>query len=76
MEFLYVLTFSLFFNLVNSLFFFKKKKPVRLENEHLGNVDQYRVTREVPLPYPPDTMVRDDDDVEFDIRGKVQSYRT
>ena len=24
---------------------------VRLENEHLGNIDQYRVTREVPLPY-------------------------
>jgi len=24
---------------------------VRLENEHLGNVEQYRVTREVPLPY-------------------------
>jgi len=23
----------------------------RLENEHLGNVDQYRVTREIPLPY-------------------------
>ncbi|KAF8549650.1 EXS-domain-containing protein, partial [Imleria badia] len=23
----------------------------RLENEHLGNIDQYRVTREVPLPY-------------------------
>jgi hypothetical protein len=23
----------------------------RLENEHLGNADQYRVTREVPLPY-------------------------
>ncbi|KAF8175406.1 EXS family-domain-containing protein [Mycena galopus ATCC 62051] len=23
----------------------------RVENEHLGNVDQYRVTREVPLPY-------------------------
>jgi len=23
----------------------------RLENEHLGNMDQYRVTREVPLPY-------------------------
>ncbi|KAJ7666139.1 EXS-domain-containing protein [Mycena polygramma] len=23
----------------------------RIENEHLGNVDQYRVTREVPLPY-------------------------
>ncbi|KAJ4473078.1 EXS-domain-containing protein [Lentinula aciculospora] len=24
---------------------------IRLENEHLGNMDQYRVTREVPLPY-------------------------
>lgn len=23
----------------------------RLESEHLGNMDQYRVTREVPLPY-------------------------
>lgn len=23
----------------------------RLENEHLGNMDQYRVTQEVPLPY-------------------------
>jgi len=22
-----------------------------VENEHLGNMDQYRVTREVPLPY-------------------------
>ena len=26
----------------------------RLENEHLGNVDQYRVTRELPLPYAVD----------------------
>jgi len=24
---------------------------VRVENEHLGNADRYRVTREVPLPY-------------------------
>jgi hypothetical protein len=23
----------------------------RLENEHIGNTDQYRATREVPLPY-------------------------
>ncbi|KAF8306714.1 SPX-domain-containing protein [Clavulina sp. PMI_390] len=30
----------------------------RLENEHLGNMDQYRVTREVPLPY----VVQDDID--------------
>ncbi|RDB30619.1 SPX and EXS domain-containing protein 3 [Hypsizygus marmoreus] len=41
----------------------------RLENEHLGNMDQYRVTREVPLPYSFDEDVRagadeDDDDGE------------
>ena len=37
----------------------------RLENEHLGNVDQYRVTREVPLPYAVDEnreYDQDDDD--------------
>jgi hypothetical protein len=22
-----------------------------LENEHIGNIDQYRITREMPLPY-------------------------
>lgn len=32
----------------------------RLENEHLGNMDQYRVTREVPLPYPLDISHEDD----------------
>jgi hypothetical protein len=32
-----------------------------LENEHLGNMDQYRVTREVPLPYSLDDIGRDDD---------------
>ena len=37
----------------------------RLENEHLGNVDQYRVTREVPLPY------RFQDDGEYDINSLV-----
>lgn len=35
--------------------------PVRLENEHLGNMDQYRVTREVPLPYSFDDASREDD---------------
>jgi hypothetical protein len=25
--------------------------PDRVESEHLGNKDQYRVTREMPLPY-------------------------
>ncbi|PPR01240.1 hypothetical protein CVT24_006004 [Panaeolus cyanescens] len=40
----------------------------RLENEHIGNMDQYRVTREVPLPYVFDDhsshQGRDDDDDE------------
>ncbi|KAF8637930.1 hypothetical protein AX17_002551 [Amanita inopinata Kibby_2008] len=35
---------------------------LRLENEHLGNVDQYRVTREVPLPYTFDGQYLDGDD--------------
>ncbi|KXN92143.1 Protein SYG1, partial [Leucoagaricus sp. SymC.cos] len=34
----------------------------RLENEHLGNMDQYRVTREVPLPYTFDHRHHVDDD--------------
>ena len=34
----------------------------RLENEHLGNMDQYRVTREVPLPYAFDGITHDQDD--------------
>ena len=35
---------------------------VRLENEHLGNMDQYRVTREVPLPYRFDETAHEEDD--------------
>lgn len=44
------------------------KLAVRVENEHLGNADQYRVTREVPLPYTfdngeaPDDSDEDEDD--------------
>jgi len=34
---------------------------VRLENEHIGNTDQYRVTREVPLPYTFDEADNDSD---------------
>ena len=34
----------------------------RLENEHLGNMDQYRATREVPLPYSFDDSYAKDDD--------------
>ncbi|KZT23700.1 EXS-domain-containing protein [Neolentinus lepideus HHB14362 ss-1] len=33
----------------------------RLENEHLGNMDQYRVTREVPLPYAIDERLQEGD---------------
>jgi hypothetical protein len=36
----------------------------RLENEHLGNMDQYRVSREVPLPYSQDELVRESDKEE------------
>jgi len=39
----------------------------RLENEHIGNMDQYRVTREVPLPY---TF---QDDPEDDYRSSTGS---
>lgn len=35
----------------------------RVENEHVGNADQYRVTREMPLPYSFDNPEpRDDSD--------------
>jgi len=33
----------------------------RLENEHLGNMDQYRVTREMPLPYHINGTAQEDD---------------
>ncbi|KAG1736103.1 EXS-domain-containing protein, partial [Suillus paluster] len=36
----------------------------RLENEHLGNMDQYRIIREVPLPYSFDNPQDDDEDDE------------
>ncbi|KAI0266051.1 EXS family-domain-containing protein [Gloeopeniophorella convolvens] len=38
----------------------------RLENEHVGNVDQYRITREVPLPYSFDDLSRETDVGEDD----------
>ncbi|KAF8887598.1 EXS family-domain-containing protein [Infundibulicybe gibba] len=41
----------------------------RLENEHIGNMDQYRATREVPLPYSfEDAAQEDDADDEGEIR--------
>jgi len=42
---------------------------LRLENEHLGNADQYRVTREIPLPYRLEDHDRDvDSDDDKDVR--------
>jgi len=41
----------------------------RLENEHLGNMDQYRVTREVPLPYMLDDAGHNTDEDEDDRRS-------
>ena len=42
------------------------RTTVRLENEHLGNTDQYRVTREVPLPYRTEDKGDDDSDDDGD----------
>lgn len=42
----------------------------RLENEHLGNMDQYRVTREVPLPYAFNDSRRDEGDDDDDLKVK------
>ncbi|KAG8714690.1 hypothetical protein FRC08_011581 [Ceratobasidium sp. 394] len=41
----------------------------RLENEHIGNADQFRVTREVPLPYV-FTGDQDSDDEEVAREGR------
>lgn len=39
-----------------------RRFPDRLENEHLGNMDQYRVTREVPLPYNFDVQSNEEEE--------------
>ena len=33
----------------------------RLETEHIGNMDQYRVNREIPLPYAFDFEIQEED---------------
>lgn len=48
----------------------------RLENEHVGNMDQYRVTREVPLPYSFDASHDSDggdEDDDLDARLSISS---
>ena len=64
---------------VSSLFFFLRYLNTpsvdRLENEHLGNMDQYRVTREVPLPYTFDDHSHETD-VDEDDHRSVSSWRS
>ena len=48
---------------------------VRLENEHVGNMDQYRVTREVPLPYSFDDAANESD-ADDDERKSISSWRS
>lgn len=49
----------------------------RLENEHIGNMDQYRVTREVPLPYSIEDAGRySDDDDDSQSRKSVKSAKS
>lgn len=55
--------------------YLKKSLIDRLENEHLGNVDQYRVTREVPLPYSFDDAANDSD-VDDDDKKSISSWRS
>jgi hypothetical protein len=47
----------------------------RLENEHLGNMDQYRITREVPLPYSFDEYNKEMDEGDEDDHPNVQGSR-
>lgn len=57
---------------------FSFSRSDRLENEHIGNMDQYRVTREVPLPYSMEDAGRysdDDDDDESQSRKSIRSLR-
>lgn len=49
---------------------------MRLENEHLGNIDQYRVTREVPLPYSYDDPSHESDGDEEEDDHKSTTGKT
>jgi hypothetical protein len=77
-ELQYVLSSSSFFpsilhELTHSI------RTVRLENEHLGNMDQYRVTREVPLPYSIDDLGAEsggEDDMDEEAVSSKRSWRT
>ena len=49
---------------------------VRLENEHIGNIDQYRITREVPLPYQDRYKIEDEGDDEGEDDGERPTCRS
>ena len=49
--------------------------PVRVETEHLGNADAYRVTREIPLPYRKVDHDSDDDENDRVLNSKSFSVR-
>ncbi|KAF8524328.1 EXS-domain-containing protein [Hysterangium stoloniferum] len=46
----------------------------RLENEQIGNTDQYRATREVPLPYSSMHRADNEDDSDSDIEGHAEHH--
>ncbi|KAF9225941.1 EXS-domain-containing protein [Gyrodon lividus] len=46
----------------------------RLENEHLGNMDQYRVTRELPLPYSIDSRSDGDEEDRDEDSNRTPSW--
>lgn len=57
-----------------------RSRPDRLENEHLGNMDQYRITREVPLPYSFDELNHEtdagDEDDNVQTRKSMRSSKS
>jgi hypothetical protein len=48
-------------------------EAVRVETEHLGNADAYRVTREIPLPY---RRIEHDSDSDEPLRRTKSSSQT
>ncbi len=79
MEYLYVYSRLVYaYSLANQEIFWSRAD--RLESEHRGNMDQYRITRDGPLPYSfdeinPETDVGDEDD-EPQTRESVRASKS
>jgi hypothetical protein len=70
MELLSVLSDFLYLHLLTRYF------ADRLENEQIGNIDQYRIIREVPLPYSFDEVAPGTDGEDHDGElGKLAKKR-